>query len=193
MMKQTSWGATTTTKRMDAGIAGIGECFSLEFNKSETFVNKNSRVKNKWLEARKEVGKTIVQNKVFAVNFDLGVQPKGDDSLYPQIGSLITKNKLIGRKSLKPRWRLLFDSGASVSLISNNFLKNLQSIAEEGDLLVEDADAGFAKTAGGGSLKFMPYVVSFELRFGDITIVFCRARVHDQNSSTCLLGQSDLP
>lgn len=60
-------------------------------------------------------------------------------------------------------------------------------------MVVEKASSGWARTAGGGSLKFMPYVVSFELKFNDIKIVFCRARVHNQDSNTCLLVQSDLP
>lgn len=123
----------------------------MEFNKTETFVKTDSRVRNKWLEARRNKEK-----RTFTIT-------------------------------------LLFDSEASVSFISESFLKKLQGLSEEGDLLIEDADAGFARTAGGGSLKFMPYVASFELRFGEITIVFCRARVHYQNSNTSLLAHSDLP
>ena len=71
-------------------------------------------------------------------------------------------------------YRILLDTGASVSLISEGLFGLLQA----GNIRVEAAAGGTGRTAGGGRISFLPIAVSFTVRLKqNVKLSFCRARI----------------
>ncbi|CBY15073.1 unnamed protein product [Oikopleura dioica] len=127
------------------------------------------------MDTRTQVAKgRALAKKVFSIDFFL-----------PTV-KMLDRNKLSEIK-----FRLLIDSGASVSLLPESFVSGLVN-ATKVKTKVAKAEKGVARTAGGGSLEYLPIAVTFTMRIGGMNISINNAKVHKGHSRSLLMSLSDM-
>jgi len=106
---------------------------------------------------------------------------------YSVLRSGIHVNCKFGNKQVKVK--TILDSGATRSLVNENFLKNFNAKR----IVKSQATAKIAKAAGGKTIKLAPYRASFTLPFKNFRLKFVDAVVTQEGpSDLILLGLSDL-